>query len=528
MNAAEFQFQLQKTVLFGACFAAAVLVGLLLVGAPFMLVLGLFGVLWLMTLPYHATMSLFLALATLNSALIIPGLPGRPLWWELGAGLGWSGAIVTLALRRQEEGFGLRLRQNWSLFLGIAGYCGVLLFLMYYRGVGIRALGSDATAGQMGGRLYVQQIACAIFPLLLAMLPLSERLLVRMFIIQCVLSATFLLSDFIFAYARGPLFDLLIFFELPADGINFESQSVNFGIRRFQSLFAFAVGMLSILWVKFPLRDYVTRTGWFLWPVTFGLIALGLLSGHRHLLYLSFSMLFVNAWAQRFFTVPRVVVFGVVAGIGYLLLIAYSRDLPLSAQRAISFIPGVEVDRVAYEDGLATMEGRRSLRRVGLEMAGQYRWIGRGYGKMTELDREQYRFDLTYMSADNGIFYNGTVGLLVNTGLPGTFFMFLVLWSGTLLAWRIIKHVRTHGAEDDFVRFAVLQASWWIANVFTFVFMHGDAEFALRWFAMPSGIMIACVWHLSRRSEHREVETAPNTRPRFVFRQPHEPVSGVV
>lgn len=524
MNAAEFQFQLQKSVLFGACLAAAVLVGLLLVGAPFLLVLALFGVVWLMTLPYHATMSIFLALATINSALIIPGVPGRPFWWELAAGLGWSGAIVTLALRRQAEGSSERIRKNWMLFLGVAGYCAVLLFLMYYRGVGIRALGSDATSGQMGGRLYVQQIACAIFPFLLAIMPLNEKTLVRLFIVQCILSATYLLSDFIFAYGRGVVFELLLFLELPADGVNFESQSLNFGIRRFQSLFAFAIGMLSILWVKRPLRDYSNRVGLWLWPITLTILGIGLLSGHRHLLYLCTVMVIFNAWTQKFFTIQRLMAIGVVGAISYFLLFAYARDLPQSVQRAISVVPGIEVDRIAYEDGLATMEGRRSLRRAGFEMAGEYRWIGRGYGKMTELDKDRYRFDMTYLSADNGIFYNGTIGLLVNTGLPGTVFMFMVLWAGSVQAWRIISHVRAHGAEDDFSRFASLQAAWWAANVITFVFLHGDAEYALRWFAMPAGIMIVCNWHLSRRSDSPVVESpAPiDRRPAFVFREPRQ------
>lgn len=523
MNAAEFQFQLQKTVLFGACFAAAILVGLLLVGAPFMLVLGLFGVVWLMTLPYHSTISLYLALVTLNSALIIPGLNGRPFWWELAAGLGWSGVVVLMALRRQTEGAGERIRKNWMLYLGIFGYCCVLLFLMYYRGVGIRALGSDTANGQQGGRLYIQQIACAIFPVLLALSPLNERSLVRLYIIQCLLSATFLLSDLIFAYGRA-FYDLLLFLELPADGINFESQSVNFGLRRFQSLFALAVGMLSILWVKRPLRDYGNQMGVWMWPLTLVFLAIGLLSGHRHLLYLTFTMFAFNAWAQRFFTVSRVAALGVVAAIGYLLLFAYARELPLVAQRAISFVPGIEVDRVAYEDGLATMEGRRSLRRAGFEMASQYRWVGRGFGKMTELDREQYRFDLTYLSADNGIFYNGTVGLLVNTGLPGTFFMFLALWAGSVLAWRIFQHIRIYGAEDDFSRFAVLQASWWSANVITFIFLHGDVEYALRWFAMPAGLMVASAWHLSRRLDPgaQVVALVDSKKPAFVFREPSQ------
>ncbi|MBN9692250.1 MAG: hypothetical protein J0M24_18545 [Verrucomicrobia bacterium] len=524
MNALEFQFQLQKSVAFGACLGAALLVGLLLVGAPFLLVLALFGVLWMLTLPYHATLAVYLAIATVNSALIIPGIPGRPFVWELAAGLGWSGAIIMLALRRQAAGSYSRFRDNWIAFLGIAGYCAVLVFLMYYRGVGIRALGSDATSGQMGGRLYVQQIACAIFPLLLILNPLSERTLVKLFLIQCALTSTYLLSDFVFAYGRGPMFDLLLFLELPVDGVNFESQNQNFGIRRFQSLFAFTMGMFSILWVKRPLSDYTGRAGFWMWPLTLGLFAVGMLSGHRHLLYLSSVMFLFNAWSQRFFTIQRLIAIGVVGAITYLMLFAYARDLPQSVQRAISVVPGIEVDRIAYEDGLATMEGRRSLRRAGFEMAGEYRWIGRGYGKMTELDKDRYRFDMTYLSADNGIFYNGTVGLLVNTGLPGTVFMFMVLWGGSVQAWRIMRHVRGHGAEDEFSRFASLQAAWWAANVITFVFLHGDAEYALRWFAMPTGIMIACNWHFSRRKD-ASVTAEPvvaDRRPAFVFREPRQ------
>ncbi|HAB19887.1 MAG TPA: hypothetical protein PLX89_25865 [Verrucomicrobiota bacterium] len=498
MNAEELQFQLQKSVLIGACVITAIFFGLLLAGAPFLLILVLFGVVWLMTLPYHATIAVYLIIATVNSALILPSVPGRPFFWELGVALGWSGLIVSLALRRQTPGTGQRIQQNWALLAAMVGYCCVLLFLIYYRGVGIRSLSGDS-GGQMGGRLYLQQLAITVLPLLLIVNPLSERILVRLFVVQCFLSITYIVSDFIFTQGRGSLFNLLLFLELPTDGANFESQSLNFGIRRFQSLFIFALGMLSILWLKRPLRDYANRNAFWMWPLTLGFLAIGLLSGHRHLLYISSVMLLINAWAQRFFSVPRLAAMVVVGLVFYAGSFAYVRSLPLAAQRALSFVPGIEVDRLAYEDGFATMEGRRALRRVGLEVAKQYVWVGRGFGKSMNIDPSLYRYDLTYMNIDNGIFYNGTIGLLVNTGVPGTICMFVFLGAGSFLAWRILQLIRQMGAEDDFSRLSSLVASFWFALVISFVFLHGDAEYALRSFGLPAGILIACRWHLERR-----------------------------
>jgi hypothetical protein len=509
MNAGEFQFQLQKSILLFACFATAILVGLLLVGAPFYLVLALFGVVWLMTLPYQTVIAIYLAIATINSALIIPAVPGRPFWWELAAGLGWSGAIVTLALRRQAAGAAERVGRNRMLFVGVLGYCAVLLFLMYYRGVGIRALSSESGGGQMGGRLYVQQLACAIFPILLVINPLSERTLVRLFVIQCVLAFTYLVSDFLFSFARGPLFDLLLFFELPSDGLNFESQSVNFGIRRFQSLFFVTFALLSLLWIKRPLRDYANQNGLWLWPVTFALLGVGVLSGHRVLVYTAGCTVLIMGWAQRFFSFQRVTVVVVLGSIIYLGAYTVVRDLPLAAQRSLSIIPGIEVDRAADDDGRATLEGRAAVRKAGWTESQKYRWIGRGLGKLQAHDASLYQYDFTYMHVENGVFYNGTIGLLVNTGLPGTFFMFLFMGGVTIAAGRVLLFIRRHGAEDDFSRFSGFQAALWISNAFSFVFMHGDSEFAMRSFAMPAGLLVACEWHLRRRLRSQMISPVP-------------------
>ena len=498
MSGVELQYQLQKSVIFGVCLAAALMVGLFLVSAPFVLILAVFGVVWLLTLPYHSTLAIVVATTTMTSALILPGIGGRPFVWELGALLGWSGAVVSLALRRQVDGMADRVSRNRLIFIGAFGYCAVLLFIMYYRGVGIRAL-SGSSGGQVGGRIYLQQIVCAIFPVLLAINPLSEKLLVRLFVIQCALTVTYIISDFIFSFGRGPIFDLLLFLELPGDGLNFELQSLRFGIRRFQSLFLFTQGMLLILWIKRPFRDYANRNAIWMWPLTIALISLGVFSGHRVLVYTAGFTALVAAWSQRFFQVQRVLAASALLLIAYGLAYFYVRELPLSAQRALSIIPGITVDRLADEDGRATFEGRITIRKIGWQLSKQYRWIGRGYGKMTDLDPAQYRYDMAYMHVDNGVFYNGTIGLLVNAGLPGTVFMFILLYGGSVLAWRILQHVRVHGGDDDFLRFSAVVAALWASNVVSFVFLHGDSESALRAFGMPAGFMLACDWHMRRR-----------------------------
>jgi membrane associated rhomboid family serine protease len=53
-----------------------------------------------------------------------------------------GGAMVGLLIAA-----GLRpeaVRQNWVLLAAMVGYCCVLLFLIYYRGVGIRSLSGDS------------------------------------------------------------------------------------------------------------------------------------------------------------------------------------------------------------------------------------------------------------------------------------------------------------------------------------------------------------------------------------------------
>src|SRR6266540_1304652 len=167
---------LSRAPWYGLIVLGALCAGFLLATAPVQLMLILGGLAWLLTLPYHGPLSVYVAVSTFSSALIMPFFPGRPYLWEFAALLGWSGLIIMITMRRYAPNCVVQLKEYRWLFIGAIGYCLTLLATMYYRGVGLRILGGS----QMGGRFYFQQLVCAIFPLLFVMVRPEAKVLVRL------------------------------------------------------------------------------------------------------------------------------------------------------------------------------------------------------------------------------------------------------------------------------------------------------------------------------------------------------------
>jgi O-antigen ligase len=178
---------------------------------------------------------------------------------------------------------------------------------------------------------------------------------------------------------------------------------------------------------------------------------------------------------------------------------AFAARAPLAVQRVVSVLPGVPIDSQARQDGESTMEGRRMLRKIGMEMIPNYLWVGRGFG--LDLNDSSVLWDPTTvtMHANAGRFFNGFIGLMVNTGLFGTVFMGGFLLGGGALAWRIIKYLRTHGCEDNFTRLCAVLSAWWVCSAIAFLFLHGDSEYAMKTFSVQAGMLLACERCLDKR-----------------------------
>jgi len=494
VNAVDVRIRFHLFLWYGFMGFAVLLLGFFLAASPSFLAVMATGFAWLMLLPYHAQVAFYLALSTFSSALILPFVPGRPFWWEFAALLGWTGVIIVGWLRRYRPEFPRLLHENRLLFLASTAYCGVLVITMVARGFGLRILGS----GAVGGRAYFQQLICAIFPLLLIMVRTDERMLIRLYVLQYLLSATYLVSDFVLTF--GPaLWPVLNFIEIPGDALNFEMQSLRFGIRRFQSLAFIGQAFTFLILIHCSLKDFLSRRGLWLLPVLLGVIGISALSGHRWVfLIIGATMLFM-AYAQRFFAVRNLLLAGGGLLTVLVFLYAFADQSPQALQRSISFLPGIHLDAMAQADAAATIKVRQDLIRIGLEMAPRYFWVGRGFARF--LDDYSNLWDRTgiMFHLNQGVFYNGFVGLLVNTGIFGTVFMLIFLFAVTRQAWGIMQHLRTYGCEDTFARLCSVVSALWMANVLAFLFLHGDSEWAMKTFSLQAGVVLVCRLLLRKR-----------------------------
>ena len=343
------------------------------------------------------------------------------------------------------------------------------------------------------------------------MVRLKEGQIRKLFIIQCVLSATWVISDVIYTNAPG-LFNILFFLEVPGDARNFEMERMKMGINRYQSLAFVSIGFLWLLLIKNKLSDFVTSRGVWLVPAGLFIVGVGLLSGHRYTVAILVLVMSFMIFTQRLITMRNAAGAALLLALGLTISYGFAERMPLAAQRALSALPGITVHRDARLDGLSTMETRRVLRVEGFKMIPRYLWVGRGFGQSGYGDHS-LKWDPTAITyhINQGRFYNGFIGLMVNTGLFGTGFMLLFLLAGSVVAMKVIFHLREHGVDDEFSRVSCIVACLWMANVVAFIALHGDSEYAMKTFSLQAGLLIACQYMLRDRlrvqqSEQPELE----------------------
>jgi hypothetical protein len=84
--------------------------------------------------------------------------------------------------------------------------------------------------------------------------------------------------------------------------------------------------------------------------------------------------------------------------------------------------------------------------------------------------------------------------------------MLLFLVSGSVVATKVILHLRKHGVDDDFSRVSCIIACLWMANVVAFIFLHGDSEYAMKTFSLQAGLLITCQYMLRDRLREEQPE----------------------
>ena len=473
-----------------AC-VAAVVAGAMLADQPYLIFAGLVGLAYVGTLTVNCRALAWLVIALQPAALIVPFFPGRPFWWELCALLAWPSLLAYgLVNRRKIEQVGFDRAERWAL-AALGGYVLVLFGLMAYRGVGFRAFGG----AQMGGRFYSQQVILAILPLLLLTANLSKKQLIGAVATGWVMAMTYLVSDFSFSLGGGVMQRILYFFELPTDALNFELGYELTGMRRYQSLWYAAAAGLACLWTLVPLKDllgrYVLVTG----PLMLALLGLGLGSGHRTLLIVTLTTLVFLTIFQRFWTTGRLVVGLLVVAGGTGVLYVVADKLPMPVQRSISFLPGIEVQPLAERDATDTLRDRIEILQLAINDIPRYSIIGRGFGmeRFDQLPGDAVNSGV-WLAYVNGYFYNGTLGLLLKTGLPGLLATSVFVWWLSKMALELVRVVQRRATrdQDNFDRLCLLVCAQWFSAVLFFYVTHGDAGSWMQTFALSAALIMAC------------------------------------
>jgi hypothetical protein len=237
--------------------------------------------------------------------------------------------------------------------------------------------------------------------------------------------------------------------------------------------------------------------------VILGLLGGSALGGHRMSMIIIPSVILVSSFVQRTVSMAKVVVSVILLGLALMVTYQTARQLPHSAQRMLSVLPGIEIDPLASVDAENSTTGRASMRRIAFDIAPNFLWIGRGLGYVPDISHlythnEIDQYGMLEQSLDQGIFYAGIPSLLVNLGLPGVAGVLVFLGTVTIVAFRNLRSIYRAGCETIFDRLTCHVSSLWVVQVVTFMITTGEAGFFMQTFGMLSGFVLITHWHRTR------------------------------
>jgi hypothetical protein len=514
-SSSDIRFRLDAVLWYGGMFVVVFVLSIMLARNWFLAAAMAGAAVWAIALPYHAVLALSITMATFNSAFLVPFSPGPMTVADAALLLAWSGVPLIIMLRRFPADTAYVIQNNRAVFIGVIAYVATLGVILFARGVGFGFLG--ASAG--GGKVYFRQLVSTILPLLFVVTPVDEKHFIRLATLFFVLSGTYLVSDAVLAVMPGASNLILSILQLPTDAVFFEFSTRQFGFRRLQSLFYVCPKIVFALLMYYSVKDVLGRRSLWLIPAIVGLLAAGLGSGHRANLIHTGIVLIVLFWVQRAFTPRNIILMISTTVLGLTLLYATSEIMPAAVQRAISFLPGIEVDSDVAANAAATWHSRIETTRRGMDMIPEYWLLGRGFTRYADLiPNSREVLDSVAYAVLQGYFLNGFVGLMVNTGVAGTIGMCIFLFAGARLAGRVVSQARSLGFESTLTRTAAVFSSIYFVDFVFFFFLEGNVDWALSRFGMYVGILFACERLLRARlqaesEQGQEPEQPPEPAP---------------
>jgi len=427
----------RSLMIFAALVPLALLVGLMLANpedkTTILFVGGMFFVLMIPTLLKHHHLALLLSWTAFVNAFFLPGQP--PLWMLMTA-VSLFFSILAKAMNRNQMQFLTPF--NVALPLVLFGLV-VFVTAQLTGGVGMRSVGSDVYGGKR--YFFIWGSIVGFFALTARPIPAKQvKIITALFFLTGV---TAIVSNL--AFALGPGFYFL-YFLFPAEWAVSQAYAqfnpeMSSGIMRLGGLSPACMAIVSFCLIRYGIKGLLDFSKWWRMCLFVGAVFLGLFSGFRAYLVvlgLVFAVQFVLEGLHRTKWMPMTVM----AGILFLAaVLPFSDKLPLSAQRAISFLP-VKIDPAARYDAEGSWEWRLNMWQTLLGEIPKYFWIGKGYAidpmdlMLTDEAVRRGQAESYETALVAGDYHSGPLSVLLPFGILGaiTFVWFLVASTRVLLA----------------------------------------------------------------------------------------------
>jgi hypothetical protein len=376
----------------------------------------------------QARLLFMLVLITFNSGLRIPYLPGQlELWHVLAlalAGLLFLGKIINKQTNPHPP----------ILKYCLIGFGLLLLATMLVRGTGFKMLGDSKWGGVRYIALYI-----GIFMLYHSG---AVRLNTRQWMISIIgmQVAAYLpfLSELVFLKSQGAISAHYYFFKFQGStGFNMDAFAAGDEHGRYQQGGPAAAATLIAAFILAPFKGKGKALYIFAGIVAFTLVGL---SGHRLGFVINLLFLFIYGLVTtRKHPIPFIITTASVSIFACIMAIVFVQYLPFTYQRALSWLPFAEIDRVAAIDADSTTEWRLQIWADAVHEIPEFLWIGKGYAyDVYAIDALRlHPVEYQRLWAPIAVSYHsGPLSLIIGMGLAG------FILGSTILIYTIIRHWR--------------------------------------------------------------------------------------
>ncbi len=399
------------------------------------------------------------------SKLTAPGLPSSFPLSRIVLMLLVAWALVDIALKKQPRPFSYRPNVDkwmWVFALNI-------LLIISIRGSGFAFMGGSV----YGGAAYLGLWLSIFYYFSLVRIQLAEKDVKKLIFIMLTAACIPMAAE-VLLYVREGAALVLTKYIAVSSNYALEEKYATTGVVRWGSFYLLGAGLIT--------AAFVFRTKKTTKLVLIGAaLLLTALTGFRNILG---SAVILIVWLGFYFSKNRMKTFlllGVLGLFGLGLLMITAPMLPRSAQRAVSFIPGISVNEEVSSHGESSTKWRVDMwRDYCIPAVPKYLLVGRGMAR--DITAYAWLSSQWYGTAEffyyMGAYHSGPFNLLLNYGLPGavSFIAFFLL---TIIdGW---KTVRRYASRQDsllarYYIFLTIQMTW---SIISFFLIFGDVSEAL-------------------------------------------------